>query len=711
MTETERVGTNGSSADNPDLFDRANEAYDSGDYIKAIELLNESIVEYPSSVVAYNNKGAALDAIGRREEAEECYRTAISLSPSYELAWHNLANCLFAQERFKEAAKAYARSSSLSPGRAESLIGLAESRLELGSRRKAIEAVDSLSAAAERDHTLLLTQADLYMLAQEGDKAAERCERYISYRPRDVQGHVHLGGVRHEMERYNEAISAFEHALKLAPEDTQIWNNLGYTCFCAGQIERSLAAFDRAIEIDPSYKHAWYNKGYALHGVDRLEEAVMCYKKAVELDSRDRVLLNNLGNAMYNLGRFAESIPMFVEAINVDPDYEIAWNNIGNALERMGVFKEAIPFHDRSLEIRPDFDYALYAKGVCKGATGEPEEGYDLILESLDLNPSYDEAWKARARVALMLGRLDDALVSVERSVTINPRSCDGWTDRGDILLELGDGSGAEQSYLKALRCIDEIAADNESDGEPWALRARVLVRLARHQEALGSIIRAATSRHPDMSALPLAFDLVRMADIGDPPPELASLATGAGDPRTTVALAGYLAQRGDWGAVEDLIPSSEPMSLSLEERLLLVRARVSRGDMASAVLLAESCPERDIEEVQAEIRLASGDWTGAVASLEKVLTTMPGNHRATVALARAYIQAGRPRDALRTAEVASGIDPLDWESFEVKAEACDALGLEVKAERARARAAQLLARSPGGPTGHMRGWFRQWQR
>jgi tetratricopeptide (TPR) repeat protein len=693
LTETAQVGDPASLGDVSELFDRANEAYDSGDYIRAIYLLDECISREPSSVVAYNNKGAALDAIGRMEAAEECYRAAISRSPSYELAWHNLGNSLFAQERFRAASKAYTRAHSLDAGRVENLIGLAESRVESGRRRKANSAIGLMSAAAERDHSLMLIQADLYVLTREGDKAVERCERYISAHPEDVQGYVHLGGVRHEMGRYDEAISVFERALELAPDDLQIWNNLGYSYSCAGQTDRSLAAFDRAIEIDPLYKHAWYNKGYALHGVDRLEEAIVCYQTAVEIDSQDRVLLNNLGNALYNLGQYAKSIPMFVEAINVDPDYEIAWNNIGNALERMGIFREAIPFHDRALDVRSDFDYALYAKGVCKGAIGEPEEGYDLILESLDLNPSYDEAWNARSRMAVMLGRLDDALASVERSVTLNPRFCEGWIDRGDILLDLGDGSGAEQSYLQALRCLDAVVGENESDGEPWTLRARIFMRLARHSEALTSMIRAAESRHPDSSAVSLAFDLCRMADIVDPPQELTTIAAKTGDPDTAVAHARYLARKGDWPAVKAVLPFSEPESLSLDARLLLVRAYVSEEDLESATLLRESCPERDREEVEAELRLASEDWAGAVESLERVLSVRPGDHRAAVSLARAYIRAGRPREAIQAAEVASGIDPQDWEALETKAEACDALGLSSRAGRARERAAHLLAR------------------
>jgi len=389
---------------------------------------------------------------------------------------------------------------------------------------------------------------------------------------------------------------------------------------------------------------------------------------------------------------------MFVEAINVDPDYEIAWNNIGNALERIGVFREAIPFHDRSLDVRPDFDYALYAKGVCKGAIGEPEEGYDLILESLDLNPSYDEAWKARSRMAVMLGRLDDALASVERSVTINPRLCEGWSDRGDILLDLDDGSGAEQSYLQAWRCLDAVVGENENDGGPWTLRAMVFMRLARHSEALISMIRAAESRHPDSSAMPLAFDLCRMVDIVDPPQELGTIAAKMCDPDTTVAQARYLAHKGDWPTVKAVLSSSDPESLSLDARLLLVRAYASEGDLESATLLRESCPERDREEVEAELQLASEDWVGAVESLESVLSARPGDYHAAVSLARAHIRAGRPREAIQAAEVASGIDPQDWEALETKAEAYDALGLSNRAGRTRERAAHLLARCSWSP-------------
>ena len=499
LTEIAHPGSEDRGREVADLFERANAAYDSGEFLTAVMLLDE-VLSKGVDVVALNNKGAALDAMNRRTSAEECYLAAIGASPEYELAWHNLANTLAAQEKHREAAKSYARAGKLNPGRIANTVGLVESYIGMGRMRRARTTVASLDSLAERDPSVRLTQADLYALTGAWDDAVRACERFIATDPADLRGLSRLGGVLHDSGRYADAVSAYEKALAVSPRDPQIRNDYGYACFCAGDINRALAAFDRAIDLDPHYKHAWYNKGYALHSVDRLEEAVDCYRKAVQIDSRDRVLLNNLGNALYNLGRYAESIPMFVRAIGVDPDYEIAWNNIGNALEKMGRYAEAIPFHDRSLEIDPDFDYALYAKGVCKAAVGEPDEGYDLILESLDRNPDYDEAWKARSRVARQLGRMDDALASIERALAVNPNFCEGWMDLGDMLLDTGDGSGADRSYLRALKCIDGAIERDVSDGASWTRRARILLRLGRHDESLESALHAMVVRHPSPS-------------------------------------------------------------------------------------------------------------------------------------------------------------------------------------------------------------------
>ncbi len=691
MTEVTLESAPGQRPKTADLFARANRAYDDEDYEGALALLNEVLSKEIDNVVALNNKGAALDALGKREAAEACYRKALSLSDDYELAWHNLGNCLFAQGDYRGAAKAYSKAATLNPERAENLIGMAESHSELGNRRRASAAIAMIPPASDDSH--LLVRADLYMAIELGDKAAQCCEEYIALHPDDAEGHSHLGGVRQEMGRFEEAISHFERALKLDNDDSQIWNNFGYACFNAGKVDRALAAFDRSIEIDPYYKHAWYNKGYALHGVDRLEEAVDCYREALKIDENDRVLLNNHGNALYNLGRYAESIPSFVAAITVDPDYEIAWNNIGNALEKMGIYRDALPFHDRSLEIRPDFDYALYAKGVCKAAIGEVEEGYDLLLESLDINPSYDEAWKARSAVARQLGRMDDALSSIDRALTLNPDLCEAWIDRGDLLIAVGDGVGAEQSYTRALRCADDAMVSAPSDGDPWRIRCEALARMGRYSDAIASAVLAVTSPHPDITVLPLAFRICRISGMDAPPQELTVAAAACTASAAVVAYAEFMAARGRWQEVVDLLSARDLGELTPSSRLLLVRAHTLLGAVEPARQVASRSPEPERERLAAEIRLCAAGEPHRVDALEEVLEKWPSDHFVTVRIARAFLQKGAHREAIEAAETAIGSDELDWEPFEILSDAYEALGMAEKAGEARSQANRLLVR------------------
>src|SRR4030065_2423019 len=281
------------AADGAELFERANAEYDAGNFELAMELFDKVLETGLVNEVIYNNKGTTLDAIGRGDEALACYEKAISLNPSYELAWHNLGNSLFIQELYERSARAYAKAARLNGDRKENFSGLAAAYARAGMKEKAKAAVQKLGRFAEKDDSILLLQADLYLEANHLELGRERCQEYISRHPDDVSGHARLGAMSHEMGELNSAIYAFSRATKLNPEDKELWNNMGYSCFSRGYLDRALECFDKAIKIDPNYKQAWYNKGYAFHGADRLEEAVECYETAISLDPYDQGPWNN----------------------------------------------------------------------------------------------------------------------------------------------------------------------------------------------------------------------------------------------------------------------------------------------------------------------------------------------------------------------------------------------------------------------------------
>ncbi len=63
----------------------------------------------PGYVKAWNNKGLALDKLGRYQEAVDSYEKALSIDPNDATVWHNKGLALDKLGRYQEAADSYER--------------------------------------------------------------------------------------------------------------------------------------------------------------------------------------------------------------------------------------------------------------------------------------------------------------------------------------------------------------------------------------------------------------------------------------------------------------------------------------------------------------------------------------------------------------------------------------------------------------------------
>ncbi|MCY7332124.1 MAG: tetratricopeptide repeat protein, partial [Pseudanabaena sp. CAN_BIN31] len=97
------------------------------------------------------------------------------------------------------------------------------------------------------------------------------------------------------LDKYEEAIAAYDRALQIKPDFHEVWNNRGIALFNLGRNEEAIAAYDRALQIKPDFHEAW----------------------------------NNRGSALFNLGRNEEAIAAYDRALQIKPDFHEAWNNRG----------------------------------------------------------------------------------------------------------------------------------------------------------------------------------------------------------------------------------------------------------------------------------------------------------------------------------------------------------------------------------------------
>jgi tetratricopeptide (TPR) repeat protein len=90
------------------------------------------------------------------------------------------------------------------------------------------------------------------------------------------------------------AIDAYRRCLRLRPDSTEAWINLGRLFAENGDSDSAADCFATALKLDPSDATALYNLGVVAHDAGREQDAIALYSRALELDPQ-------LAEAHYNL--------------------------------------------------------------------------------------------------------------------------------------------------------------------------------------------------------------------------------------------------------------------------------------------------------------------------------------------------------------------------------------------------------------------------
>ena len=90
------------------------------------------------------------------------------------------------------------------------------------------------------------------------------------------------------------AIDAYRRSLRLRPECTEAWINLGRMFAESGDPQAAHDCFRSALDLDPADATAYYNLGVVAQDGGKEEDAIGFYRRALELDPR-------LAEAHYNL--------------------------------------------------------------------------------------------------------------------------------------------------------------------------------------------------------------------------------------------------------------------------------------------------------------------------------------------------------------------------------------------------------------------------
>jgi tetratricopeptide (TPR) repeat protein len=192
------------------------------------------------------------------------------------------------------------------------------------------------------------------------------------------------------LKAYNRAIELYNKTLQSNPQDVNTWYYKGLALSdkaaliqageglnitsdkdgVTGYYEEALKAYDQAIKINPAYLTAWKNKGNVLYTLAEYNESIQAYDQAIGIDKKYALAWYGKGLALTKLGDYDEAVNAYDSAIENAPDNPAIWYNKGIALSSQGKYDAAIRCYDQAIKLNQSFVEAWNGKGVAYEALG-----------------------------------------------------------------------------------------------------------------------------------------------------------------------------------------------------------------------------------------------------------------------------------------------------------------------------------------------------
>lgn len=289
---------------------------------KAIETYIEAIERAPGFVPLYCLLGDIYRSIGQFEDAINEYKTAIWLDSLNIPAYRHLCQTYEEQGDYDNAIEVY---------------------------KKLIEILPTIPEF----HSNL---ANIYYLKGEIKEAVSHYQSAITLNPNkqwtsvisQTLGYVH----QQSNQDLDAAISAYQSAYLLTPDDIDIYINLGSAFYDKEDFDNSLTVYRRALELDPTNAKIHCNLGFLHWGKGELDEAIKEYELAIQYDKTYDIAYNNLG-VIYldDLGRVQHAIELFTKSIEYNPNYALAHFNLARAITIKGDKIEAAKLYQIAQDI------------------------------------------------------------------------------------------------------------------------------------------------------------------------------------------------------------------------------------------------------------------------------------------------------------------------------------------------------------------------
>jgi TolB-like protein/Flp pilus assembly protein TadD len=284
-----------------------------------------------------------------------------------------------------------------------------------GDHASAIAACARLVASDVDNVDAMVALGKVNQLAGNHLEALTLFDRAIAIRPNDLPAHYGRADSLHALGDLEGAEAAWHRCLDLEPGYWLVYSGYGYFLATTGRYEEAAAHFRVITQLVPDSAIGHGNLGTALFAAGDAAGAEAAWRRSLALEATGQGYVN-VGTALYHLGRLDEAIALYLEGTERFPDYYRLWGKLGAAYAETGqaepaarAFGRAIDLAEALLRINNRDAVVMAYAGVYYARIGQTLHGIDLCREATVLAPDDPELRYLLATALRLAGRDEES--------------------------------------------------------------------------------------------------------------------------------------------------------------------------------------------------------------------------------------------------------------------------------------------------------------